>query len=167
MNQNFQQEVQQEIEFFKNKFIGIGWEDYNENGVVKNVSFAVNEYSKNDEWRNKLAITFTPTFLSYKENDIDQLKVWIQCTVSCDYNPDPKLFGWRRKCPQLQKIMDTLLEDIAAIGWGCFFDGGIYGYFSSPEYIQTFTMASISFHMNKDYQFGFNNEKSLQEGVEA
>ena len=162
MNTNFYSEVENEIEFFVDKFKLIGWNQEDTAYLTKKLPFTTNPTAKNDEWQHSIGLVLYPIILSYYEKQPVRgyaTKIWIQCRVGIDYNP---LVKYPAECPRLKKVTDFLKEEINKIGYKSFYDEDSYnGNFSQPEYKQNLGEIRVSFYLNKDYPDGYWENHTL------
>jgi len=153
MKTNFYKEIDDEVQFFVEKFKEIGWEQEDTAYLTKRLPFITNPDARNDEWKYSVGLVLYPELLSYIGDNRGTDEIWICCRVGINTDEEIEKDPWRSK--RLTQLTDYLKEEIKKIGWKAFYDEDAFRYnFTRPEIKKNLGEVRICFYLNKDYPEG-------------
>lgn len=157
MNQNFDIQIEEETQYFVDKFLAIGWKCEDGTFFSKKTDFIVNPSARNHDSKHSIGIIFSQNFLSYYKRDGEKSgyvkEIWIKGIVRIEENKEVK---YPEECPRLQQVVKFLKEEFKKADIKPFYDEDAFmGNFTKPEVKKNLGQVSISFYVNKDYPKGW------------
>lgn len=152
---NLYDQVDEEINFFAQKFTEAGWTREDDAYLYKDVGFDVHPDAANEEWKTKASLTLFPELLSYTENSKYILSPWLACKIS--------VANGEGQDERLKELTSLLVKDIESFGFKTFYDedAPFGGKFVRPEEKENMGSYSTRCYINKDYPNGYWENHTL------
>lgn len=165
MKNNYYNEIQNEIQFFVEKFKQIGWKQEDEGYITKRLPFITNPTARNEEWLYSVGMKLHPKILSYfgdkkthGQTGVDE--IWICCETGIETDDVINKNFWASS--RVKEFCTYMKQEIDKIGWKAFYDEDAFsGIFARPKILKNLEMIEIKFFLNKDYSDGYWENHTL------
>ncbi len=156
MNYNFFTEINNEIQFFLNKFIKNDWIFKDELSVTKKYLFKNND-SENEK-EIDISLSLYPELISYmNEKSINDnivydniVEIWTCCEISIPFN-DIDIIDLK-KSPMINFLTKTIKDEISKFGYSPFYNQKSFKrIFTYPKINESLNIIEMKFYLNSDY----------------